>query len=549
MRRMNPEHLIPHFCLKLRSFMLPLSATARAAHFHAPMRKNPFVFQCLLLFLANSAYAQQPGDLDVSFGIDGFTTIDVAGQGLFDQVSRIELQPDGKVIFCGRMRNVSGTESDVLIGRVTSAGVPDMDFGDQGTVVIDLGGDSESSAGLTIEADGGILVFGTSDQSGVSQHVLLRFIEDGSLDIAFGDNGTIFNSPTASGSTLTAFATDTEGNHLVTGSGGGDLLLVKHLPSGYPDNSFGTSGTVLHDLAAVHETAMRCLIQPDGRIVLAGSQLQSSENTLIARLLPDGTLDQSFNGSGWLNLSLSEWIDQIGDIALLPDGKLLVVGSVSEAIGADYEIFAVRLMQDGSFDNSFGTSGIARFDVGTGSDFANVLVLQPDGKYIIGGGFNNNSTTANEDFGLLRINHNGSLDLTFGTNGTVTTEIGSSYERIVDMALQDDGKLMVAGTARIGASEDIALARYHTGLNTSISEVTSSNQLEVFPNPALETLTVRSESDLQHLELLDALGRTVLTRTPSTAEVQLHLSALPAGIYLLRATDGTATYSKRVVKE
>lgn len=305
---------------------------------------------------------------------------------------------------------------------------------------------------------------------------------------------------------------------------------------------------VLHDLGAIDETATHCVVQSDGKIVVAGNQLQTSENTLIARLLPDGTLDQSFNGTGWVNLSLSDWIDRVGDIALLPDGKLLVVGSISEAVGADYEIFAVRLMPDGSYDNSFGIFGVVRYDVGMGSDFANAIVLQPDGKYIIGGGFNNN-TTANEDFGLLRINDDGSLDLTFGSNGTVTTAISSSYERIVDMALQDDGKLIVAGTARIGASEDIAIARYHTGLNTSVSEAWSERQLLTFPNPATDVLTVRSEDNLKHMELLDAMGRSILTRTVSTAEVQLDFSGLPAGIYLLRATDGATVFNRRVVKE
>lgn len=516
------------------------------------MKKKIRVFQYLLLLpaiLISAAYAQQPGDLDESFGTDGFITIDVENQGLFDRVTQISLQSDGKIVFCGTVRNASGTQSDVLIGRIDTDGNLDAGFGTQGTSVIDLGGDSESLVGVTVEPDGKILAFGTSDQSGVYEHVLLRFAVGGNLDTGFGDNGTIFNSPIVTGSTLTSFAIDNEGNYVVTGTGNGDLLMVKHLPTGFPDNTFGTSGMVLHDLAAIDEVATRCVVQSDGKMIVAGSQVQSTEDALVARLLADGTLDQSFNVTGWRNLSLSEWIDRIVDIALLPDGKLLVVGNVSEAIGADYEIFALRLMPDGSYDNSFGTSGIARYDVGTGSDFANVVVLQPDGKYIIGGGFNNNSTTANEDFGLLRINENGSLDPTFGSNGIVTTEIGSSYERIVDMILQEDGKLIVVGTARVGSSEDIAIARYHTGLNISVPEVEPEQQLQVFPNPATDVLTVRSESNLKHLELLDALGRSVLSRTASASQLQLDISDLPTGIYLLRATDGQRVFSEQVVKE
>ena len=122
-------------------------------------------------------------------------------------------------------------------------------------------------------------------------------------------------------------------------------------------------------------------------------------------------------------------------------------------------------------------------------------------------------------------------------------------DRINDMVLQPDGKLVVAGTARVGTNDDIAIARYHTGINTSVAEIGAESNLSVFPNPAVNQLTVTSEKTLNNVELLDALGRTVLTQTSNANRFQLDLSQIPSGIYLLRATDGERMFTQKVVKE
>jgi uncharacterized delta-60 repeat protein len=479
----------------------------------------------MMVFFPIFALAQNPGNLDQSFGDNGFVTIDIDGQGLLDRVSKLSQQPDGKTVFVGAIRNASGTQSDFLLGRINTNGNLDTAFGSNGTVTMDLGGDSESLSGIFIDNEQKILAVGTSDEIG------------------------FYNSPIPSGSVLTSFAVDNEGNLFITGTGNGDLLIVKHAPNGIPDNTFGVSGSVTHDLGSTNESATKSIIQNDGKIIIAGNQLESSEDVLIVRLLPDGALDLSFNTIGWINLSLSEWVDRVTDIVLLPNGKLLAIGSVSEGIGLDYEIFALRLMPDGSYDNSFGTNGIARYDIGAGDDYASTVELQPDGKALIGGGINENNKIANEDFLVMRINEDGSLDQSFGNNGVVVTEISSSYERIIDMELQSDGMLVVAGTAKIGSSEDVALARYHTGLNISVPEVADQTEISVYPNPATETIMVKSESRMRSVELLDALGRSVLLHSVNANQLQLDLSKIPDGIYLLRASDGERVFTKKVVKE
>ncbi len=349
---------------------------------------------------------------------------------------------------------------------------------------------------------------------------------------------------------MTSFVSDMGGHFYAIGSASGDIAIVKYDTNGATDSNYGDMGIVLQDLGLI-EGASNCAIQQDGKPVICGTQAipGNPEDAIVSRLLTDGSLDLSFNGTGWVDLSLSESTDRPTDVVLLADGKIFVVGNTVNASSTAFEIFAVRLMPDGSYDNSFGTNGIARYDIGVGDDYAIAVVLQPDGKMIIGGGTNDNSTIANEDFLLLRINEDGSLDQSFGNNGIVVTEISSSYERIVDMELQSDGMLLVAGTAKIGSSEDIAFARYHTGLNISVPEVADQTEMSVYPNPATETMMVKSESRMTSVELLDALGRSVLVQTVNATQLQLDLSEIPSGIYLLRATDDKRILTKKVVKE
>jgi uncharacterized delta-60 repeat protein len=504
----------------------------------------------MTVFFPLFACAQNPGDLDQSFGDNGFATIDINGQGLLDRVSKLSHQPDGKTVFVGGVRNASGTQSDFLLGRITTSGDIDQSFGSQGTTITDIGS-QDGLSGLFVKESGQILSGGSSNEFGDYQFLLTQYNSDGSVDAGFGQGGTVQTDiPSTNGGVMTSFVSDLAGHFYAIGSASGDIAIVKYDTNGATDSNYGDMGIVLQDLGLI-EGASNCAIQQDGKLVICGTQAVSGnpEDAIVIRLLTDGSLDLSFNGIGWVDLSLSESIDRPTDIKLLPDGRLLVVGFVSEDQISDSEIFALRLMPDGSYDNSFGTNGIARYDIGAGDDYASTVVLQPDGKVLIGGGINENNTIANEDFLVMRINEDGSLDQSFGNNGVVVTEISSSYERIIDMELQSDGMLLVAGTAKIGSSEDIAFARYHTGLNISVPEVANQTEISVYPNPATETIMVKSESRISSVELLDALGRSVLLHSVNANQLQLDLSKIPDGIYLLRASDGKHTFTQKVVKE
>jgi uncharacterized delta-60 repeat protein len=115
--------------------------------------------------------------------------------------------------------------------------------------------------------------------------------------------------------------------------------------------------------------------------------------------------------------------------------------------------------QAGSLDLSFDTDGLLTTSIGTFDDEAKVIKIQPDGKIIVAGHSYNDS---NYDFAVVRYNTNGSLDTTFGTNGVVTTTIGTSDEKARDLVIQIDGKIVVIGYARIGSNDAIAVVRYNS---------------------------------------------------------------------------------------
>jgi uncharacterized delta-60 repeat protein len=248
-----------------------------------------------------------------------------------------------------------------------------------------------------------------------------------------------------------------------------DALVLRDVNSGSAgtlDSSFGTSGTVTTDFDS-YSSLIGLAIQPDGKVVIAGT---SGSDFALARYNPDGTLDTSFGTDGEVTTDFTT-SDGANSLVLQPDGKIVVAGQAWDSTISGHDFAVVRYNADGSLDTGFGTDGMVHTDFGGGST-ANSIVLQPDGKMIVAGyAF---STSTNDDFALARYDTDGSLDSTFGDGGKLTTDFGGSwdhswfgsYDSANSVALQSDGKIVVAGEAfkNNGPNNyiDMALARYDT---------------------------------------------------------------------------------------
>ena len=237
-----------------------------------------------------------------------------------------------------------------------------------------------------------------------------------------------------------------------------DFALTRSLPDGSPDPSFGSGGGVRTDFGGLDQ-AEAVALQPDGRILVAGRTEASGgpqldSDVALARYLPDGSLDPSFGVGGRVTTDLGTNTHlSPGDgygLELMPDGRIVFAG-LSVTVTNDRRFFALRYLPDGSLDVSFGFLGI------TGTSLpgalAPAMVLQPDGRILLGGGAFPGST--GHDFALLRYLPSGLPDAGFGTGGVVFTDLGG-VDACTALALQPDGRIVAAGRS----SDDFALARY-----------------------------------------------------------------------------------------
>lgn len=181
---------------------------------------------------------------------------------------------------------------------------------------------------------------------------------------------------------------------------------------------------------------------------------EASSDVMVARFNANGSRDLSFAGSG--RVRINGHLSIARAVALQNDGKIVVAGQGRVASGTGYDFLVARLNTDGRLDTSFGTNGIVLTDFGK-TDQAYAMVIQPDGRILVGG---EAEATSNSYFALARYNTDGSPDNSFGINGKVTTGF-FSYSGIHSIALTADNKIVAAGSTSTVGSSDCALARYN----------------------------------------------------------------------------------------
>ena len=200
------------------------------------------------------------------------------------------------------------------------------------------------------------------------------------------------------------------------------LVTVRGLP-GAVDTSFA-GGKVIAPISTTDEYVNAIAVQNDGRVVLVGrSPTQFGMDFALLRRSRDGALDNSFGSNGKVLTAIGAGTasDEAYAAVVQPDNKIVVVGRTDSGAASGHDFAVVRYNADGSLDDSFGTGGKVVTAFGPGSDTANAVVLQDDGKIVVGGETSQN--TSGGDFALARYNTDGTLDATFGNGGKVITAI------------------------------------------------------------------------------------------------------------------------------
>ncbi len=224
------------------------------------------------------------------------------------------------------------------------------------------------------------------------------------------------------------------------------------------DAAFGTGGKVITGFTAGQDDEpFSIAIQPDGYIVAAGATFNGSNADIaLARYTPSGALDAAFGTGGKVTTNFSSGSDEIAiKTLLLPDGSILVAGYTSAASGADFAL--VKYNSTGALDAAFGSGGKVSTDFSGNDDYAYTMAVQPDGKIILAGLTDDGNST---QFALARYLSTGAIDNTFGTAGKVVTAF-SGDASISNMLLKSTGEIVVVGSAQ-NANFDFALAQYNS---------------------------------------------------------------------------------------
>lgn len=196
------------------------------------------------------------------------------------------------------------------------------------------------------------------------------------------------------------------------------------------------------------------VVQPDGKYLLAGPVERNNGFDIgVVRYRPDGTLDPTFGNGGIARPNLGPDSRFPSDLALDSNGRIIVVGNVSSGGSSDVSI--IRLTSSGSLDNSFGTNGDTRVDVNT-EDGGNAVAIQSTGKIVVAGITYVQSVSRAL---LLRLNTDGTLDTSFGTNGIVVDQ-NNVNEDIRALVVDSSDRILVGGYELNGAQEDFLVARF-----------------------------------------------------------------------------------------
>ncbi|GAB6139596.1 hypothetical protein JCM14076_03250 [Methylosoma difficile] len=430
------------------------------------------------------------GSLDSSFSGDGKVTTDSGFLG-DDSATEVVIQSDGKILVVGTGNPSASYSKDIFLVRYNSNGSLDTSFSGDGKVTTDLGSVFDYGGAIHLQTDGKILVAG---QDSANDFALLRYNSDGSLDTRFSGDGKtttdIFFSDNAASVTV-----QNDGKILVAGSSSvWYFSLIRYNADGTLDTSFSEDGIVTTRLSNSYSSGNSVALQADGKILMAGSttdEVTGNSRFGIVRYNPNGTLDTSFSDDGMVTTAFGAALNSIGNsIAIQADGKILVGGFIYRANSnfgfTEYADFALaRYNSDGSLDTSFGGDGKITTSISLDFDYGYSLAVQADGKIILAGTTVSNLNSDDTDFAVIRYNTDGSLDNSFGTAVNNLNSTARYYEGGEAVVLSDAVQIIDAELAAQGNYKGASLTLSREGGANADDLFSATGKLSFVDNKAL----------------------------------------------------------------
>lgn len=412
----------------------------------------------LLAFLLTRISALAlPGDLDLTFGSGTGKVTTPLGSG--DALANATvIQSDGKIVVVGTASN--GSDNDFSVVRYHSDGSLDPTFHGTGSAMTPIGSGDDVAKAVVLQTDGKIVVAGSATVGSFTDFAVVRYNSDGSLDTTFNTTGIVTLSVSGGDDYAQGVVVQDDGKILLAGfsSNGSntDFALARFQANGTLDSTFNSTGQVVTAVGGFSSGAYGVVLQGDGKIVAAGYAFDgSSYDFAVLRYDAAGTLDPSFNSTGIVTTSLGTSDDFAFKVLVQADGKIVAAGYGTVSGGADFAL--ARYLTDGTLDPNFNGTGKVLTAIGPGDDIGNGLAMQSADQKLVVTGYASNGTDS--DFAIVRYRTDGTLDTTFHGTGKVTTPVGTADDLCASVAIQNDGKFVVAGYTLNGPVYEAALVR------------------------------------------------------------------------------------------
>ncbi|HUM45693.1 MAG TPA: T9SS type A sorting domain-containing protein [Chitinophagales bacterium] len=544
--------------------------------------------QSFAQFSSNIALARYntDGTLDATFNGDGKLNTEI---GFYSIARDCIVQPDGKIVIAGF---TDESDDEFLMVRYHTDGSPDNSFGENGVMTTQLGGYTSEANALVRQSDGKLIAAGYTRDTGDPDYdfAVVRVTSDGVLDNSFSGDGKFQLDVNGENDVAFAIAVQQDGKIVFGGSSllaGNASALVRLLANGTPDPDFGSGGVVITD----SYVSTSLLIQEDGKI-LSGGYSSGGQGSVpaIVRYLADGDLDLSFGNNGFAIPSLPSFSATASAIALQPDKKILLAGSIY-TLSAPEACMLMRFDENGNVDNTFGDDGLFILPLSDDepSNFMDA-VLQSDYK-IVAAGFK--GTAADDQFAVARFINPvvepicqypedrtaSNITSTTATVNWTASSFASKYKvrykpsgtsAWINVSTQNNSKNLsgliintkyvwevrsICNTLSTGKSE-WSPKEFFTTISTKLSHVEAID-LNVFPNPVVSSAIIQfsleNSSDLK-IELMDLQGRKIRTITAEYYETGNHTITFSAvdilkGVYLLQLRTNSTVISQKIVVE
>ncbi|UHC20013.1 hypothetical protein LRS73_34150 (plasmid) [Methylobacterium currus] len=352
--------------------------------------------------------------------------------------------------------SLTGTVASRTVSVVPVDDAPSFVVPGTGKVLTPVGTGNDYGESLAVQTDGKVLLGGFAEADGTTVFAVVRYNVDGSLDTSFGQGGKV-TTPVGSTATAWSITTQPDGKILLGGSAGNGtntgFALVRYNADGSLDTGFGQGGQAATASGSSGSAAYSVTIQADGKILLGGG---ANGGLALVRYNADGSLDTGFGQGGQATTAIGSAGGVGHSVTIQPDGKILLGGRTGTGDGSSFAL--ARYNADGSLDTGFGQGGTLVTPVGQGKSDAWSVATQPDGKILLGGWAWNGATW---DFALARYTTTGALDTSFGQGGTVLTPVGSSSDQALSVTIQPDGRILLAGSSLVGSASEFAVVRYN----------------------------------------------------------------------------------------